>query len=114
MIEDGYGVSNLGENDLFVLVFPREVEEGNNNSDTDIDNFFIEVSTISPLSSEYREYVDVFSESEARQLSNHILVKYTIDTGDAESLYRFIYNLSANELSIFRDNLEEFLKKGYI
>jgi len=76
--------------------------------------FFIEVSVISPLLSEYGEYADVFSESEVRQLSDHILVEYVINTGDVKSLYRFIYNLLVNELSIFRDNLEELLEKGYI
>ena len=45
---------------------------------------------------------------------NHALVEYVIDTGDAESLYESIYNLLVNELSIFRDNLEEFLEKDYI
>ena len=62
MIEDNYIVLNFGENDLFVLVFSREVEEGNNNSDIDIDNSFIKISTISPLFLEYKEYVDVFFE----------------------------------------------------
>ncbi len=83
------------------MIFFKKVEEGNNNSDIDIDNFFIKVS-------------DVFSESEARQLFDYILIEYTINTGNVEFLYRFIYNLSVNELSIFRDNLEEFLEKGYI
>ncbi len=49
MIEDNYIVLNFGENDLFVLVFSREVEEGNNSFDIDIDNFFIGVSAIFPL-----------------------------------------------------------------
>src|SRR6266536_1886467 len=114
MIEDDYVVLNLEENDLFVLVFFREVEEGNNSSDIDIDNFFIGVSAISPLLLEYGEYVDIFFKSEARQLPDYVLVEYVIDTGDVESLYGFIYNLLVNEFSIFRDNLEEFLEKGYI
>ncbi len=76
--------------------------------------FFIKISIISPLLLEYREYIDIFFKSEVRQLSDYILIKYIIDTGDVEFLYRFIYNLLVNELSIFRDNLEEFLKKGYI
>jgi len=42
------------------------------------------------------------------------LVEYAINTGDVEPLYRFIYNLSANELSTLRDNLEKILEKGYI
>jgi len=42
------------------------------------------------------------------------LVEYIIDTGDAEFLYGLIYNLSVNELSTLRDNLEKFLEKGYI
>ncbi len=45
---------------------------------------------------------------------DHALVEYTINTGNAESLYKFIYNLSINKLSTVRDNLEEFLEKGYI
>ena len=114
MIENNYIASNLRENGPFILIFPKEIEEGNNNSDTDTDNFFIKVSTISPLLSKYEEYADIFSESEARQLPNHILIEYTINTGNAESLYRFIYNLLVNEFSILRDNLEKFLEKGYI
>ncbi len=47
-------------------------------------------------------------------MPDHALIKYTINTGDAESLYRFIYNLLVNELSTLRDNLEEFLEKRYI
>ncbi len=114
MIEDNYIASNLIKNDLFILIFPRKFEEGNNNFDTDINNFFIEVSTISLLSLKYKEYINVFSKSEARQLSNHTLIEYAINTGDAEFLYKFIYNLSANEFSTLRDNLKIFLKKGYI
>src|SRR6266536_3187649 len=114
MIEDDHIVLNLGENDLFILIFFREIEEGNNSSDIDIDNFFMGVSAISPLPLEYGEYVDIFSESEVRQLSDHVLIEYIINTGDVEFLYGPIYNLSANELSILRDNLEELLEKGYI
>jgi len=66
MIEDNHIALNLRKNDLFILIFFKKIEEGNNNSDTDIDNFFIKISAISPLSSEYGEYIDVFSESEAR------------------------------------------------
>ncbi len=66
IIEDDYIALNLGENDLFILIFFREIEEGNNSFDINIDNFFIGVSAISPLSSEYGEYVDIFSKSEAR------------------------------------------------
>ncbi len=66
MIEDNYVILNLGENDPFILVFSREVEEGNNSSDININNFFIEVSTIFSFPSKYREYVDIFSESEVR------------------------------------------------
>ncbi len=47
-------------------------------------------------------------------MSDHVLIEYAINTGDAEPLYKFIYNLLVNELSIFRDNLKEFLEKGYI
>ena len=47
-------------------MFFKEIEERNNSSDIDIDNFFIEVFVIFSLPLEYREYVDIFSESEAR------------------------------------------------
>ncbi len=66
MIEDDYIVLNLKENDLFVLIFFKKIEEGNNSSDTDTNYFFIEVSATSPLPSEYREYADVFFESKVR------------------------------------------------
>ncbi len=114
MIEDGHIASNLKKNNLFILIFPKEIEEGNNNSNTNTDNSFIKASTTSPLPSEYREYIDIFFKSEARQLPNHVLIKYAINTGNVEFLYRLIYNLSANELNTLRDNLEELLKKGYI
>ncbi len=114
MIEDNYIALNFRENDPFILIFPKKIEEGNNNFDINIDNFFIKVSIIFPLFLEYKEYADIFSESEANQLPNHILVKHIINTGDVESLYRFIYNLLVNKFSILRDNLEEFLEKGYI
>jgi len=66
IIEDDYVALNLEENDLFILIFFRKVEEGNNNSDTDIDNFFIKVSVIFPLPLEYREYINIFFESEVK------------------------------------------------
>ena len=47
-------------------------------------------------------------------MPDHTLIKYTINKGDVKFLYKLIYNLLVNELSILRDNLEEFLKKGYI
>ena len=47
-------------------------------------------------------------------MSNHVLIKHAINTRDAESLYKSIYNLSVNELSTLRDNLKEFLEKRYI
>jgi len=66
MIEDNYIVLHLKKNNPFVLVFFREVEEGNNNSDIDINNFFIKASTISSLFLEYKKYVDIFFKSEVR------------------------------------------------
>ena len=66
IIEDNYIALNLKKNDSFILIFLREIEEGNNNFDTDIDNSFIKISTTSPLPSEYREYINIFSKSEAR------------------------------------------------
>ena len=114
MIEDNHVVLNLKEDNLFVLVFFKKIEEGNNSSDTDIDNFFIKVSTTSPLPSEYRKYINIFFKSEARQLPDHTLIEHTINTGDIKSLYKFIYNLLINKFSTLRDNLEELLKKGYI
>jgi len=114
MIEDNYIASNLKKNNPFILIFFKEIEEGNNNSDINIDNSFIKVSTIFPLPSKYREYTNIFFKSEVKQLPDHILIEYTINTGDVEPLYRFIYNLLINELSILRDNLKELLKKEYI
>jgi len=40
MIEDDYIILNLGENNPFILIFSKKIEEGNNNSDINIDNFF--------------------------------------------------------------------------
>src|SRR6266536_6610665 len=108
MIEDNHIASTLTKNDPFVLIFSKKIEKRNNNSDIDTNNSFIKVFTTSPLLSKYREYTDIFSESETRQLPDHILIEQTINTGDAESLYKPIYNLSINELSTLRDKLEEF------
>ncbi len=66
IIEDGYIALNLEENDFFILIFSKEIEEGNNNSDINTDNSFIRVSITSPLPLEYGEYIDIFFESEAR------------------------------------------------
>ncbi len=66
IIEDNYVALNLKKNDPFILVFSKEIEEENNNSDTDIDNFFIKISTTSPLPLEYREYIDIFFKSEVK------------------------------------------------
>jgi len=66
IIKDNYIVLNLRENNLFVLIFFREIEEGNNSFDINIDNFFIRVFIISPLLSEYGEYTNIFSESKVR------------------------------------------------
>ncbi len=114
IIEDNYIASNLKKNDPFILIFFKKIEKGNNNSDTDIDNSFIKISIISPLFLKYKEYINIFLESEVRQLPDHILVEYTINTRNVEPLYEPIYNLSVNELSTLRDNLEKFLEKGYI
>ncbi len=66
MIEDDYIVLNLKENDLFILIFFREIEEENNSFDIDIDYFFIKISTTFPLFFEYRKYADIFSKSKVR------------------------------------------------
>ncbi len=66
IIEDNYITLNFKENDPFILIFSKKIEEGNNNSDINIDNFFIKISIISPLLLEYREYTDIFSKSEVR------------------------------------------------
>jgi len=66
VIEDDYIASNLRENNPFVLIFSKEIEEENNNSDINIDNFFMGVFTTFPLPLEYGEYVDIFSELEVR------------------------------------------------
>src|SRR6266536_3159039 len=77
IIEDNYVALNLRENDPFILIFPKKIEEGNNSSDTDINNSFIKISTTSPLLLEYGEYIDIFFKSEARQLSDHALIEHT-------------------------------------
>ncbi len=59
IIKNNYVVLNLGEDDLFILIFFKKVE-GNNNFDIDINYFFIKVFAISPLPLKYGEYTDVF------------------------------------------------------
>ncbi len=66
MIEDNYIILNLKKDDPFILIFFKEVEEGNNNSDIDINYFFIKIFTISPLLLEYEKYVDFFFKSEVK------------------------------------------------
>ncbi|SRR6266498_991040 len=90
MIEDNYIVLNFKKNDPFILIFFKKVEEGNNSFDIDINYSFIKVFTTSPLPFKYGEYTNIFFKSEARQLPDYILIKYTINTGKVESLYRSI------------------------
>ncbi len=72
MIEDNYVISNFKENDLFILIFSKKIKKENNNFDTDIDNSFIKISTISPLPLEYGEYIDVFFLNQ--KLDNYLII----------------------------------------
>ncbi len=66
MIEDNYIVLNLKENNPFILVFSKEIEEGNNSFDINIDNSFIGIFTIFPLFLEYEKYIDIFFKLKVR------------------------------------------------
>ncbi len=112
MIEDNYIALNLKKNNPFILIFPKKIEEENNSSDTNINNSFIKISTISPLPLEYEKYINIFSKLKTSQLSDHTLIKYTINTENAKSLYKPIYNLSTNKFNTLRNNLKKLLKKN--
>jgi hypothetical protein len=51
----------------------------------------------------YWEFENVFLKEKISQLTDHSLVYYIIDIGDATPPYKFIYKLSENELKILKN-----------
>ena len=64
--------------------------------------------------SEYKEFEDVFSDEQARELPEHGPDDHVIDTGDKEPPFGPLYNLSAIELKTLREYLDDLLSKGWI
>ena len=62
---------------------------------------------------EYRDYANVFSESEADKLPESSRVIYLIEIEEGkEVLFSPIYTLSAKELRVLREYLESSIVKG--
>lgn len=64
---------------------------------------------------EYREFADVFSEGEARDLPPHRPYDHTIDLDEGSALpVGRVYNMSERELKALKDYIDEMLGKGFI
>ncbi len=67
------------------------------------------------LSSEYSEYSDVFSDSDATELSEHGSADHAIDLiNERQSPYDSIYNLNEIKLETLREYIESNLINGFI
>ena len=67
-----------------------------------------------PLPKEYADYQDVFSEDLANQLPEHGPQDHAIETRGGDPPFGPLYNLSASELVVLKDYIEENLRKGFI
>ena len=67
------------------------------------------------LPMEYRDYADVFSESEADKLPESSRVAHSIEIEEGKEVpFGPIYTLSAKELRVLREYLESSMAKGWI
>ena len=66
------------------------------------------------ISSQYAEYIDVFSQEKTNTLSKHKSHDDAIDTDDRDSFFDSIYNLSTHKLEVLRKYIDENLKKSLI
>ncbi len=67
------------------------------------------------ISSQYFAFQDIFSEVEAHKLSEHDSHDHVIETlSSRDSFFDSIYNLSATELKILKDYIDEYMKKNFI
>jgi hypothetical protein len=102
------------ENENFILILS---DIGKNSEEFEYSLRIIKaVIEIPPsgLSKEYWKFENIFSEKEVNQLTDHSLIYYIIDIGDATFPYKLIYKLSENELKILKKYLDENLEKIYI
>ncbi len=67
------------------------------------------------ISSQYFAFQDIFFEVEAHKLSEHDLHDHVIEIlSSRDSLFDSIYNLSATELKVLKDYIDEYMKKNFI
>ena len=67
------------------------------------------------LSTQYYEFLDVFSRKEADTLPEHRLYNYAIHLKEgAQPLASTLYGISRNEIEELRRYLDENLSKGFI
>ena len=66
------------------------------------------------VSFKYQNYVDVFDEIDANELSEHRFHNYAIETKNKILFFEFIYNLFITELETLRKYLNDNLKKEFI
>ena len=66
------------------------------------------------LPAEYQDLARVFSEDEANELAEHGSHDHEIDTEGHQPPFGPLYNLSADELKVLREYIDENLAKGFI
>ncbi len=67
------------------------------------------------ISSQYFAFQDIFFEIKAHKLSEHDFHDHVIETlSNRDSFFDSIYNLSATELKILKDYIDEYMKKNFI
>ena len=71
-------------------------------------------STAQTLPADYGDFADVFSQENAAQLPPHRSTDHAIDLQEGEPPHGPLYNLSATELRVLREYLDDSLAKGWI
>ena len=109
---DDFRSSLIGEVAVFALVISNVFQPNHGG----IKVLLSQTSDTDPPSipPEYADYAEVFSDKEAGRLASHKSTDHAIDTGENEPPYGPLYNLSARELQVLRDYIDEALAKGWI
>jgi hypothetical protein len=67
------------------------------------------------ISSQYVAFQDIFFEIKAHKLSKHDFHDHVIEIlSNRDSFFHLIYNLSATELKILKNYIDEYMKKNFI
>jgi transposase InsO family protein len=73
------------------------------------------MATLDPvIPPEYQEYAEAFSKEAAEQLPSHGPQDHAIDLDGGDPPFGPLYNLSATELGVLREYIEDNLQRGFI